>query len=88
MAMQDVLLSSGSATFVREDAVLRALVQRAFPEFLQRTDRAEDQWGATFGRPQFWFRPTLHNSPRDVDGEVLKVEVLPLKAYDFTGTKT
>jgi hypothetical protein len=35
MALQDVLLSSGSATFVREDPVLRALVSVALKSIIE-----------------------------------------------------
>lgn len=31
---------------------------------LAENGRAEDRWGATFGRPQFWYRPTSRSQLR------------------------
>jgi hypothetical protein len=88
MALQDVLLSSGSATFVGEDPVLRALVQRTFPKFLQKTGKPGIDGERLLGGLSFGIaRPPVHNSPPDEDSEILPVEVLPLEAHDFTGAK-
>ncbi len=55
---------------------------------LAGSGRAEDRWGATFGRPQFWCRPFFRlQLPPNEDGQLLPVEILPLQAHDFTGAK-
>jgi hypothetical protein len=84
MALQDVLLSPGSATFVREDPVLRALVQAAFPEFLQRTGEPRIDGERLLGGLSFGVaRSSVYNSPPNEDGQLLPVEILPLQAHDF-----
>jgi len=54
MALQDVLLSSGSASAVYEDPVLRAFAKAALPQFRERCGKTRIK-GKSFTR-RFSFR--------------------------------
>jgi len=88
MALQNVLLSSGSASAVCEDPVLRAFVQAAVAQFHQRCSNARINWksftrGFGLGIASF----AVDNASPNEDREIFPVEGAPLQAHDFAGAK-
>ena len=88
MALQNVLLSSGSANAVCEDPVLRAFAKAGSPQFRERCGKTRIN-GKRLTR-RFSFRIAsfaVYDSPPNEDRQIVSVEVSPLQAHDFTGAK-
>ena len=88
MALQDVLLSSGLANAVCEDAILRAFAKVTLPQFRERCGKTRIK-GKSLTR-RFSLRIAsfaVYNSSPNEDRQIVPVEVSPLQAHDFAGAK-